>query len=61
MTSGRMTPARIWVAPLMEADLPSSDFNNSNVRRAMAMVPKPSVMTRVSVMFSWPVMATPMS
>jgi len=61
MISGRMTPARICVAPLTDADLPSSDRSRPKVRSAMAISPNPSVTTRVMPLFSLPVMATPRS
>ena len=61
MISGRITPARIWVAPLTDASCPSNRFRRSNVRVAMAISPKPSVTITVIPFFSLPVIATPRS
>ena len=60
-TSGRMTPARICVAPFTLASRPSKPLRSAKVRSAMAMSPKPSVTRIVSPIFSVPVIATPRS
>ena len=59
--SGRMTPARICVAPLTLATRPACPLSSAKVRSAMAISPKPSVMMSVIPMRSLPVTATPMS
>ena len=61
MISGRMTPARIWVAPEIEACRPWQPRRISKVRPAMAISPNPSVTITVSPISSVPVMATPRS
>ena len=59
--SGRITPARICVAPFTLAIFPTCASNNWNVRFAIAMSPKPSVTSNVIPIFSLPVTATPKS
>ena len=61
MISGRMTPARICVAPEIDAFCPAWAESNANVLGAMGIVPKPSVRINVKPTCSVPVIATPKS
>ena len=61
MISGRMTPARIWVAPEIDALWPAWADSNEKVLGAIGIVPKPSVRINVKPTCSAPVMATPKS
>ncbi len=59
--SGLMTPALIWVAPLMTATWPSKSFSSLKVLWDMFILPKPSVIISVMPSSSSPVMATPIA
>jgi len=47
------------VAPLIEALYPEKEFNNLKVDFDIFILPKPSVITSVALIFSFPVIATP--
>ena len=61
MISGRMTPARICVAPEIEAFWPAWAESNVKVLAAIGIVPNPSVRISVNPTCSVPVIATPRS
>ena len=59
ITSGRITPALIWVAPFIDAILLSNFLNKLKVFSAIETLPKPSVITIEVTTSSEPVIATP--